>query len=436
MKRQTRPLLVRGGRLLDPLCKTDRIADLLLVKGRIVSIGENLSAPADGAVYDAAGKIVAPGFIDLRARLREPGLEHAETIEPGTRAAAAGGCTRGCCAPTTSPCNDSATVTSFIVERARHKGIVRVSPIGALTKGCQGEQMAEIASMRDAGAAAVGDGDHTVVDSALMRRVLRYAGSFGLTVIVHCEDPNLAAGGDIHEGDKAVALGLNGIPVSAETTVRARDLILCRETGARMHVAHLSSADAIALLREAKRHGAPVTGEVAAHHLALSVDDMPAYDSNYKVRPPFRSPSDREALLEACVDGAIDAVVSDHAPHTGNAKMQELDSCPFGAIGFGTAVALAMETLVHSGRTNLQRLIELFSSGPARALGREPLRLVEGATADLTLLETERKWVFDAERSPSKSKNTPSTSANSRGGPAATIVGGRLRWDRDQGFVA
>ncbi|MBI1356895.1 MAG: amidohydrolase family protein [Acidobacteria bacterium] len=434
MKRQTRPLLLRGGRLVDPLSGVDRVADVLLDHGKIARIGESLAAPEQGDVYEAAGKVVAPGFIDLRARLREPGLEHAETIETGSRAAAAGGFTRVCCVPTTNPCNDSATVTSFIVERARRRSSVRVSPIGALTKGCQGEQLAEIASMRDAGAAAVGDGDNTVVDSALMRRALRYAGSFGLTVIVHCEDPNLAAGGDIHEGDRAVALGLNGIPVSAETTVLARDLILCRETQSRVHVAHVSSAAAVDLLRQAKWHGAPVTGEVAAHHLALSVDDMPAYDSNYKVRPPFRASSDREALLQGCVDGAIDAIVSDHAPHTGNVKMQEFDSCPFGVIAFETAVALALETLVHSGRTDIQRLISLFAAGPSRALGREPQRLAEGSVADLTLLDLERRWSFDAEASPSKSKNTPFHGREMHGGPAATIVGGRLVWDRDQGF--
>lgn len=435
MKKQQRPLLLQGGRLLDPAAGVDRIADVLLVNGGIESIGAGLVAPTDAEVYNATGKIIAPGFIDLRARLREPGLEHAETIESGTRAAASGGFTAVCCLSNTNPCNDSATVTSFLVERARRKGAVHVLPIGALTKGGEGEQLAEIASMRDAGARAVGDADRTVADAALMRRALRYADSFRLTVITHCEDQSLAAGGDIHEGERASALGLNGIPVSAETTILARDLILCRETGARVHIGHISSAAAVYLLRDAKAHDTPVTADVAAHHLALTVDDMPAYDSNYKVRPPFRSGADRDALIAACADGTVDAIVSDHAPHTGNVKMQEFDSSPFGAIALGTAVSLAIEALVHSGRADVARLIELFSSGPARALGLNSVRIEEGQPADLTLLDLDRAWVFDAERSPSKSKNSPFHGRSFRGGPAASIVSGRMVWDSERGLI-
>ncbi len=435
MRVQERPLLLRGGRLLDPALGVDRPADVLLVDGRIERIGEGLEAPADAEIYDASGKIVAPGFIDARARFREPGLEHAETIESGSRAAASGGFTTVCCLPNTSPYNDSATVTSFIVERARSRGLVRVLPIGALTKGGQGEQLAEIGSMRDAGARAVGDADRTVADAALMRRAMRYADSFRLTVIAHCDDESLSAGGDIHEGRRATALGLNGIPVSAETIILARDLILCRETGARLHVAHLSSAAAVDLIRVAKQRGSSVTAEVAAHHLLLTVDDLQPYDSNYKVRPPFREASDRDELAAACADGTIDAVVSDHTPHTGNVKMQEFDSCPFGVIALGTTVSVALEALVRSGRASLARLVELFTSGPAAALGLEQNRLQEGAAADLTLLDLEREWTFDGERSPSKSKNSPFHGRTFTGGPAATIVAGRLVWDRDRGVI-
>lgn len=435
MKEQERPLLIKGGRLLDPSSGVDRVADLLLVEGKIDQIGEVLSAPAGSEIYDAAGQIVAPGFIDLRARLREPGLEHAETIESGSRAAASGGFTSVCCLPNTNPCNDSATVTSFLVERARRKGAVHVLPIGALTKGGKGEQLAEIASMRDAGARAVGDGDHTVADAALMRRALRYADSFHLTVIAHCEDESLASGGDIHEGPRATALGLNGIPVSAETTILARDLILCRETGARLHIAHVSSGAAADLIRVAKDRKTPVTAEVAAHHLALTVDDMPAYDSNFRVRPPFRSGRDRDELIAACVDGTMDAIVSDHAPHTGNVKMQEFDSSPFGAIALGTAVGLALEALVRPGHIDLARLIDLFANGPAGALGLEPVGLRPGSAADLTLLDLDREWSFDAERSPSKSKNSPFHGHEFRGGPAATIVSGCLAWDCKRGLI-
>lgn len=436
MKTQERPLLLRGGRLLDPASGVDRGADMLIVDGVINEIADSLDAPADSEVYDAKGKIIAPGFIDLRARLREPGLEHAETLKSGARAAASGGFTSVCCLPNTSPVNDSATVTSFLVERARRESLVHILPIGALTKGRLGEQLAEIGSMRDAGARAVGDGDRTVANAALMRRALRYADSFHLTVIAHCEDESLSAGGDIHEGRRATALGLNGIPVSAETTVLARDLILCRETRARLHIAHISSAAAVELLRMAKQQKTPVTADAAAHHLALTVDDLPDYDSNFKVRPPFRSRADRDALIEGCADGTVDAVVSDHSPHTGNVKMQEFDSSPFGALALGTAVSVAMEALLRSGRIELERFVDLFANGPARALGLDPVRLQVGAEANLTLLDLEREWAFDAERSPSKSKNSPFHGHQFHGGPAATVVRGCLVWDSERGLLA
>ena len=241
-------------------------------------------------------------------------------------------------------------------------------PIGAITMGCLGEQLAEIGSMKDAGAVAVADGDSTVMNSGLMRRAMRYASSFGLTVIAHCEDPHLARNGEIHEGEKATRLGLRGVPDSAETSIVAREIVLATETGARTHLAHLSTRAAVEMVRRAHADGAPVTAEVPAHNLLLTVDDVPDYDSNFKVRPPFRDEEDREALLAGLADGALDVIVSDHAPHTGNVKMQELERCPFGAIGLETAVSVAMEALVHSGRAPLSRLVAAFTSGPAKAL--------------------------------------------------------------------
>ncbi|MCB9384561.1 MAG: dihydroorotase [Bryobacterales bacterium] len=428
-------LIIRGGRVLDPAGGFDAVADVWIENGRIAAVGENLEREG-AAVLDARGKIVAPGFIDLRARLREPGLEHAETIESGSRAAAAGGFTTVCCLPNTTPYNDSATVTSFIVDRAVNRAAVRVLPIGGLTKDGAGEQLAEIGAMKEAGVAAVGDADSSVMDAALMKRALRYAASFDLTVLEHCEDANLG-GGDIHDGSKSMLLGLTGDPVSAETVILARDVILCREASARIHFAHLSSAAAVALVRQAKADGAAVTADAGAAYLDLTVEDVVPFDSNYKVRPPFREASDREALIQALVDGTLDAVVSDHAPHTGNVKMQELESCPPGITGLETAVSIAIERLLHTKRMEIGRFVELFTSGPARVLRRDTIgSLAIGGPGDVTVLDLEREWVFDSETSLSKSKNSPFRGRVFRGGPAATIVGGRVVWSADTGIGA
>jgi dihydroorotase len=426
-------LIIKNGRVIDPASGLDDVRDLLLDQGVIQAVEGKIET--DGAeTYDASGKIVAPGFIDLRTRLREPGLEHAETIESGSRAAAAGGFSAICCLPHTHPVNDSATVTSFLIERARRTAAVDVLPIGALTHGCLGEQLAEIGSMKHAGVVAVGDGDRTLMDSGLMRRAMRYAASFGLTVIAHCEDVRLSANGDIDEGAKSARLGLTGSPASAELVGIARDVILSQDTGARLHVAHLSTAGGVELVRQAHRQGAPVTAEVGAQHIALSVDDVPDYDSNFKVRPPFRTAADIAALIEGLADGTISAIASDHAPHTGAVKMQELENTPFGTTGLETAVALAIEHLLHADRLPLVRLIELFTSGPAGVLGVDRGSLAVGAAANITILDLERTWTFTAEDSLSKSKNSPFLGHSFRGGPAATIVRGRVVWDSDSGL--
>ncbi len=427
-------MIVRGGRVVDPSSGRDEAADVWIENGRIAAVGPGLER--EGAVeVDAAGKIVAPGFIDLRARLREPGLEHAETIESGSRAAAAGGFTTVCCLPNTTPYNDSATVTSFIVDRGANRAAVRVLPIGGLTKDGACEQLAEIGSMKDAGVAAVGDADHSIMDAALMKRALRYAASFDLTVIEHCEDSSLG-GGDIHAGARATLLGLSGVPVSAETAILARDIILSQEAGARIHFAHLSSAAAVELVRQAKAAGIAVTADAGAAYLELTVDDVAPFDSNYKVQPPFRDEADREALVAALADGALDAVVSDHAPHTGNVKMQEFESCPPGIAGLETAVSLAMERLLHADRVDLARFVELFTAGPARVLGRDDIGSLRiGAPGDLTLLDLDRPWAFFSDASLSKSKNSPFLGRSFRGGASAAIVGGRLAWDAEAGLL-
>lgn len=421
-------LLIRNGRVIDPASNLDEHRDILIENGLIQRVEAGI-ADEDAEIFDAEGLIVAPGFIDLRARLREPGLEHAETIESGAKAAAAGGFTIVCALPQTQPVNDSATVTSFLVDRAARQSYATILPIGAITQGTEGEQLAEIGSMRDAGAVAVSDGDSTVMSAALMRRAMRYAASFSLTVIDHCEDSTLASEGSVHDGLLSARLGLTGIPASAEETIVARDIILSGETGARFHAAHLSTAAAVELIRRAKREGRPVTAEAAAHQFVLTADDVPGFDSNYKVQPPLRTKADAQALIEGLRDGTLDAVVSDHSPHTGNVKMQEFESCPFGITGLETAVALAIEGLVHGAGLSVNRLIELFTTGPAEVLGRNDLgRILVGSTANLTLLNLERAWTFTPQDTHSISRNSPFYGKSFRGGAAATIHQGRIVW--------
>jgi dihydroorotase len=421
-------LLIRNGRVIDPASGLDEREDVLIADGVIERVGVQVDA-SDAEVFDAEGLIVAPGFIDLRARLREPGLEHAETIESGARAAAAGGFTVVCALPHTQPVNDSATVTSFLVDRAARQSHCTVMPIGAITHGVEGEQLAEIGSMKAAGAVAVCDGDSTVMSAALMRRAMRYAKSFDLTVMDHCEDANLAAGGSVHDGLLSAQLGLMGIPASAEETIVARDIILSGETGARFHAAHLSTEMAVELVRRAKDEGRPVTAEVAAHQFMLTANDVPGYDSNYKVQPPLRTRADADAIIEGLRDGTIDAIVSDHAPHTGNVKMQEFESCPSGITGLETAVGLAIEGLFHEAHLPINRVVELFTTGPAAVLGRTDMGRIEvGAAGRLTLLDLERSWEFTSERTQSMSRNSPFYEKKFRGGPAATINAGKVVW--------
>jgi dihydroorotase len=421
-------LLIRNGRVIDPASGLDAARDVLIENGRIAAVAAAIAA--EGAeVLDAAGLIVAPGFIDMHVHLREPGIEHAETIETGSRAAAAGGFTSVCCMPNTIPVNDSATVTSFIVERARRTALVNVFPIGAITKESAGEQLADIGAMKEAGAVAISDDGQPVMNSRVMRRAMEYARSFGLTVIDHCEDLNLSAGGDIHEGVTSTRLGLRGIPGCSEEILVARDLLLSRLTGARLHVAHISTKNSLAMVRQARQLGVPVTCEATPHHFSLTDADIQDYDSNYKMKPPLRSRCDTEAVIEAIAGGVVDAIATDHAPHTGSVKMQEFERCPFGITGLETALGLALEKLVHPGRITLAHMVRLFTTGPAGAVGLNRGTLKPGAPADVTIFSTDREWTFDANQSQSKSKNTPYQLHRFRGGPVVTIVDGRIVWD-------
>ncbi len=424
-------LLIRNGRVIDPASGRDRVADVLIEDSLVAAVGEGLEA-GGAEIFDAAGLVVAPGFVDIHVHLREPGLEHAETIETGTRAAAAGGFTRVCAMPNTDPVNDSATVTGYILEQARRCASVKVHPIGAATQGSRGEELAPIGTLKEAGAVAISDDGQPVMNARVMRRAMEMARSFGLTIVQHCEDLNLSAGGDMHEGVESVRRGLGGIPAAAEDVMVARDLLLCELTGARYHVAHLSSKNSAAMIACAKSRGLPVTCEVTPHHIALTDADSIPYDSNYKMKPPLRSAADVEALIDAVAAGVVDAIATDHAPHTGYQKMQEFDRCPFGIIGLETALAVALDRLVHSGRISLLRLVELFTVGPARVFGLDCGRLAPGAAADITIFDPELEWTYDVNQSLSKSKNSPFHGRRFRGGPVATLVDGRIVWRRQQ----
>jgi len=422
-QRNARMLLIKNGRVLDPATKTDALLDVLLDGDRVSRVAPNLSAP-DAEVFDATGLIVAPGFIDLHCHLREPGQELSETIETGTRSAARGGFTAVCCMPNTVPVNDNASVTRGIVERADAKASVRVWPIGAASIGSKGEALAEIAAMKSAGIVAVSDDGKPVATARLMRQVMDYCNSLGLPVIDHCEDPSLFAGGVMREGRQSVKLGLKGIPAQSESICVGRDVEVAGLTGAQLHIAHMSSRRSLEYVRSAKRQGLRVSCEVTPHHFTL-IDEDVRYDSHYKMNPPLASREDRDALIEGLADGSIDAIATDHAPHHPASKDVEFDRAPFGITGFETALALGLSELVHPGRMPLARLVELFTSGPARVLGIER-KIAEGQTTDVTIFSTDHSWTFRAADSPSKSRNTPFDGRTFRGAPMATIVAGRI----------
>ena len=423
-------LLIKGGRVIDPASKHDAVADVLIRDGKVEAVGAGLKA--DGVpVFDAAGSVVAPGFIDMHVHLREPGIEHAETIETGAKAAAAGGFTTICCMPNTSPVNDSATVTSYIVQRAREVAPVNVFPIGAITKGSKGEELAAIGSMHEAGIVAISDDGRPVMNARVMRRAMEAARALNIPVIDHCEDLNLSAGGDMHEGPESVRLGLRGIPSASEDVIVARDLLLAELTGAAYHVAHLSTVRSMAMVAFAKSRGIRVTCEVTPHHFALTDRDLSSYDSNYKMKPPLRRSHDVEAMIEGIRNGTVDAIATDHAPHPGDEKMQEFERCPFGITGLETAIGLTLSELVHPGHITVNRMVELFTTGPADVLRMDRGRLKRGAPGDVTVFDLTTEWTFDVARSHSKSHNSPFDGKQFKGGPVATIREGGVVWKRE-----
>jgi dihydroorotase len=420
-------LVLKNGRIVDPVRQMDRVADLAIEDGVVREI-----APAIGTtgaeVFDASGLIVAPGFIDMHVHLREPGFEYSETIETGSHAAAAGGFTSICCMPNTQPVNDSPTVTHYILERARQKAPVNVYPIGAITKGSAGEELASIASMKKAGIVAISDDGRPVMNARVIRRAMQLAASLNLPLIEHCEDLNLSAGGDMHEGLQSTRLGLRGIPRASEDVMVARDILLAELTGVRYHVAHISSKNAVDMVAYAKSKGLPVTAEATPHHFVLADADMAPYDSNYKMKPPLRESQDVAAVARGLANGTIDAIATDHAPHPGDEKMQEFERCPFGILGLETAIGLSLEHLYHSGKVGLSQLISMFTVRPARILSLERGTLAPGSPADVTVFSLDHEWTYDVNRSASKSRNSPFHGHLFRGGPIATIVGGQIVW--------
>jgi dihydroorotase len=418
-------LLIKNGRVLDPATKTDAVLDILVDGEKIQEVSPTGNIIASNAeVFDATGLIVAPGFIDLHVHLREPGQENSETIETGTRSAARGGFTAVCCMPNTKPVNDNASITRFILDRANAAASVRVWPIGTASVGSLGEAIAEIAAMKQAGIVAVSDDGKPIATAKLARQVMDYCRSLDLPVIEHSEDVSLAVGRVMREGVTSTRLGLAGMPAAAESVCVARDVQLAELTGARLHVAHLSAKASLQQVCWAKQRGLQVTCEVTPHHFTL-IDEDVTYDSRFKMNPPLAAREDREALLTGLADGTVDAIATDHAPHEPALKDVEFDRAPFGILGFETALGLALEQLVHTGRISLMRMVELFTTGPARVLGKQR-RLAAGHPADLTIFSTTREWTYDVKRSPSKSRNSPFDGRAFKGGPVATIVAGRF----------
>jgi dihydroorotase len=426
-------LLIKSGRVIDPGNGVDGVQDVLLQDGKVAAMGKDLALPAGGRSIDAAGMVVTPGFIDLHTHLREPGFEYKETIATGTLAAARGGYTTVCAMPNTEPAMDSRAVIEFVLEQARLTASVRVLPIGTVTRERAGKAMAELAELADAGCIGFSDDGSPVADGALMRRALEYAHALGRPIIDHCEDPALA-GGVMHEGWVSTRLGLRGIPAAGEETMVARNIALARQTGAHIHIAHLSTAGSVDLVRRAKAEGLPVTAEVTPHHLTLShaavLGDGKPYDTNAKMYPPLRGESDVEACVAGLTDGTIDAIATDHAPHAMTEKLCEFDRAANGIVGLETAFGLVM-SLVHEGRITLTRVVEALTAGPARALHLDRDvpgigTLAAGAPADLVVLDPERGWAVEPEQFASKGRNTPLGGKTLRGQALLTIAGGRV----------
>lgn len=420
-------VVIQGGRVIDPASGVDGVRSVVLRGGAVAGVEERIDVPSGATVVDARGKWVTPGFVDLHVHLREPGQEYKESIATGTRAAVAGGFTAVCAMPNTAPANDNTSVTELMLARAAAARLARVYPVGAVTKGRKGEELAEYGELKAAGCVALSDDGSPVSSSALMRRALEYARAFGLPLAVHEEDLQLTGKGVMHEGPVATRLGLKGIPAQSEDVMVLRDISLLELTGGRLHVCHLSSAGSVRAVREAKRRGLPVTAEVTPHHLALTDADVAAsdYDPDFKMSPPLRSAADVEACREGLADGTIDAIATDHAPHSPEEKKLEFDAALNGILGLETAFPVCLE-LVRQGRLTERRLVESLTSGAVRCFGLPGGTLAVGAAADVAVLDPQLAWVVDPMKGFSKSRNTPWKGRTLTGRCTHTFVGGRL----------
>jgi dihydroorotase len=420
--------LLRGGRVIDPVNGIDGVYDVLIDGDRIAAVGRDLPVNGASVVEIPPGLVVCPGFIDMHVHLREPGQEHKETVASGAAAAVAGGFTAVACMPNTTPVNDDANVTAYILSKAAEAALARVYPIGAVSRGSQGELLADIAELKQAGCVAITDDGQPVKTAMLMRRAMEYAGMFGIPVIEHCEDPSLKGDGVAHEGYVAATLGLRGMPGACEALGVERGVLLSELTGSAFHVAHMSARASLRAVRKGKEAGVRVTCEVAPHHFTLTDEALGSpipYDTNTKMNPPLRETADRDAMLSGIADGSVDVIATDHAPHHYDEKKVEFDRAPFGIVGLETAVPLSLDRLVHAGLIRLPRLVELLSVNPARILGVAGGSLSAGAPADVTVIAPDLRVRIEAARLRSRSKNTPFDGWELRGGVAATFVGGR-----------
>jgi dihydroorotase len=456
-------LLLTGGRVVDPANQFDAVADVLILNGKISAVGKNLSTKATIEIerLDATGKIVCPGLIDLHVHFREPGQTAKENIASGTAAAARGGFTSVVCMPNTSPAIDNAGTVALIHDRAAQEGMVNVFVTGAITRNIAGEELAPIGSLKKAGVVAITDDGHCIQNNELMRRACEYARMFDLPVFDHCQDYSLVTDGVMHEGYWSIALGLRGWPSAGEEMIVARNILLAELTGAKIHCQHLSAAGSVALLREAKKRGVPISGEACPHHFTLTdaaiagsekfwnndgktlgklqagqLPEWPSFDTNFKMNPPLRSAKDREAILEGLADGTIEILCSDHAPHCDYEKEVEFDYAPFGITGLETELALSLMQLVHTRRISLANLIAKFTVNPARLLNLNKGTLSIGADADVTVFDPDMEWIYQAADSASKSRNSPFFGWNLKGRVVAAIVNGKIIWSEQSELTA
>jgi dihydroorotase len=424
MQSEQGSLLIKDGHIVDP-GRFVGAGDVLIDHGKIVAVGPRLSAQSAGRVIQAGGRLVLPGFVDLHVHFREPGFEYKETIQSGSAAAVAGGFTTVCCMPNTNPVNDNQAVTEFILERARIAGLANVLPVGAITKGSEGKELAEIGDLRRSGCVAISDDGKPVMNSLVMRRAMEYALAFDLTVVDHCEDLHLAEGGCMNEGLVSTELGLPGIPAAAEDVMVARNLSLAELTGARLHLAHISTAGSVRMVREAKHRGIHVTAEACPHHFLLTEELVRGYNTHAKMNPPLRTREDVLAIKEGLRDGTIDVIATDHAPHATQEKQQDFTEAPFGVVGLETAFSLTLG-LVDDGVLSLEQVVEKLTSAPALAFGLRKGTLTVGADADVAIVDQHEPWEVDPGKFRSKSRNTPFAGWKVKGRVHTTIVGGRV----------